>query len=334
MSDLPKQSFRAFRLREGGDGGETTTITLDDLNPGEVVIRAAYSSVNYKDALAGTGRGQIARKLPLIGGVDVAGTVVHSEASGVAEGDTVLVNGSGLSEDRDGGYAEYVRVPGELIIPMPQGLTPFEAMGIGTAGFSAALALVRMEQNGLQPDMGPICVTGATGGVGSFAVDLLDAAGYQAVAVTGKADQHDYLKALGASEVIAREDLETKGRPMEKARWAGAIDNVGDGMLAELLRTTVPWGSIASIGLAGGPELNTTVMPFILRGVSLLGVTSANCPQERRREVWNRLGSDWKPRHIDSIVSATVGLDELPGVFERTLAGEIRGRTVVQIGDN
>ncbi len=334
MSDLPQQPFRAFRLREGGDGGEVTTITLDDLNPGEVVIKSQYSSVNYKDALAGTGKGQIARKLPLIGGVDVAGTVAHSEVDGIKAGDTVLVNGSGLSEDRDGGYAEYVRVPGELVIPMPSGLTPYEAMAIGTAGFSAALALVRMEQNGLRPDLGPVAVTGATGGVGSFAIDLLARAGYEAVAVTGKADQVDYLKSLGAARVISREELETKGRPMEKAVWGGAIDNVGDGMLAELLRTTVPWGSIASIGLAGGPKLETTVMPFILRGVSLLGVTSANCPQDRRREVWNRLGSDWKPHNIESIVSATVGLDELGDVFERTLAGKIRGRTVVRTSES
>lgn len=334
MSDLPQQPFRAFRLREGGDGGEVTTITLDDLNPGEVVIKSQYSSVNYKDALAGTGKGQIARKLPLVGGIDVAGTVAHSEADGINAGDTVLLNGSGLSEDRDGGYAEYVRVPAELVIPMPSGLTPYEAMAIGTAGFSAALALVRLEENGLKPDLGPIAVTGATGGVGSFALDLLARAGYEPVAVTGKADQTEYLKSLGAARVISREELETKGRPMEKAVWGGAIDNVGDGMLAELLRTTVSWGSIASIGLAGGPKLETTVMPFILRGVSLIGVTSANCPQERRREVWNRLGSDWKPHNIDSIVSATVGLDELGDVFERTLAGEIRGRTVVRTGES
>ncbi len=334
MADLPKEAFRAFRLREEGDGGELTDVRLDDLGAGDVVIRAEYSSVNYKDALAGTGRGKIARTLPLVGGIDAAGTVLHSEAPGLNAGDPVLVTGCGLSEEHDGGYAEYLRVPAEWAIPLPDGMDTYQAMALGTAGFTAALALMRLEENGLEPALGPVAVTGATGGVGSLAVDILAGRGYETVAVSGKADAVDYLAALGAASVIGRDELATKGRPLEKARWGGAIDNVGDGMLAELLRTTVPWGSIASIGLAGGPKLETTVMPFILRGVSLIGVTSANCPQERRREVWNRLGSDWKPHNIESIVSATVGLDELGDVFERTLAGEIRGRTVVRTSES
>ncbi len=330
---LPAEPFRAFRLREDGAGGELTRIALDELNGGEVTLRAEYSSVNYKDALAGTGRGRIARRLPLVGGIDVAGTVVASDSDRFAAGDAVLVTGTGLSEDRDGGYAEYVRAAEDAVIALPDGLQPFDAMALGTAGFTAGLALMRLQENGLEPGLGPIAVTGATGGVGSLAVDLLSHQGYEVVAVSGKADAADYLQSLGAARVIGREELATKGRPMEKAVWGGAIDNVGDGMLAELLRTTVPWGSIASIGLAGGHELETTVMPFILRGVSLVGITSANCPRQRRELVWARLAGDWRPRHLDTIVTDTVGLDDLPGVFERMLAGEARGRTVVHIAD-
>lgn len=328
---LPEHEFRAFRLREDGAGGELTSIALDDLNAGEVTLRAEYSSVNYKDALAGTGRGRIARRLPLIGGIDVAGTVVASDSERFAPGDPVLVTGSGLSEDRDGGYSEYVRAAEGDVISLPAGLDAFSAMALGTAGFTAALALTRLEENGLTPELGPIAVTGASGGVGSFAVDLLSGQGYETVAVSGKPDAVDYLRELGATRVIARDELSTRGRPMEKATWGGAIDNVGDGLLADLLRTTVPWGSVASIGLAGGHELNTTVMPFILRGVSLLGITSANCPRARREQVWARLADDWRPRNLDRIVSGTVDLEGLPAVFERMLAGETRGRTVVRI---
>lgn len=329
----PAGPFRAFRLREDGSGGELTTVSLDDLTPGEVVIRAQRSSVNYKDALAGTGKGKIARKLPLNGGVDVAGTVAASEAEGLAPGDPVLVTGCGLSEDIDGGFAEYVRVPAEHVIPMPDGLDAHTAMALGTAGFTAGLALMRLEENGLEPGRGPVVVTGASGGVGSFAVDILAGRGYDVVAVSGKAEAADYLEGLGAGSVVGRESLQTKGRPLEKSVWAGAIDNVGGAMLADLLRTTMPWGAIASIGLAGGAELETTVMPFIIRGVSLVGITSANCPRERRLRVWERLAGDWKPRHVDAVVSGTVGLDGLGPVFERMLAGEIRGRTVVTIAD-
>lgn len=331
---LPTEPFRAFRLREDGAGGELTKLALDDLNAGAVTLRAEYSSINYKDALAGTGRGKIARHLPLVGGIDVAGTVVASDSARFSPGDAVLTTGCGLSEDRDGGYAEYVRVEEDAVIPLPKGLDPFTAMALGTAGFTAALALLRLQENGLTPELGPVAVTGATGGVGSIAVDLLNGQGYEVVAVSGKADATEYLRGLGASRVIGRDDVTTKGRPLEKAVWGGAIDNVGDGMLAELLRSTVPWGSIAAIGLAGGHELETTVMPFILRGVSLLGISSANCPRHRREEAWARLADDWRPRHLDTIVAETVGLDELPVVFERMLAGETRGRTVVRINDD
>ncbi len=257
--------------------------------------------------------------------------MVASDSGRFAAGDAVLVTGCGLSEDRDGGYAEYVRARAEDVIALPAGMDAYTAMALGTAGFTAGLALLRLQENGLAPELGPVAVTGASGGVGSLAIDLLSGQGYETVAVSGKADAAEYLQGLGAERVIDRDAVATKGRPLEKAVWGGAIDNVGDGMLAELLRTTVPWGSIASIGLAGGHELDTTVMPFILRGVSLLGITSANCPRWRREQVWTRLADEWRPRHLDAIVAGTVGLDDLPGVFERLLAGEARGRTVVRI---
>ena len=331
MTETIPTEVRAYQLREDGSGGALTSLAADAVGDGDVVIRAEYSSVNYKDALAGTGKGKIARTLPLVGGIDVAGTVLESGTPGLTPGDPVLVNGSGLSEDRDGGYADIVRVPGELVIRRPDGFDAWTAMALGTAGFTAALALQRLQENGLTPDHGPIAVTGATGGVGSVAVDLLAGQGYEVVAVTGKSDAEDYLRELGAARVIGRDALATKGRPLEKVAWGGAVDNVGGVALAELLRTTAPWGSIASIGLAGGHELDTTVMPFILRGVSLLGITSANCPRERREHGWQQLAGDWRPRHLERMVAGTVGLDELDDVFERMLAGETRGRTVVRI---
>lgn len=331
---LPDGAFRAFRLREQGDGGECVDLSLDDLDPGNVTLRAEYSSVNYKDALAGTGRGRIARRLPLVGGIDVSGTVVASDDGRFRPGDAVLVTGCGLSEERDGGYAEYVRVNADSVIPLPEEMDAFTAMALGTAGFTAGLALIRLEENGLAPASGPVLVTGATGGVGSIAVDLLSGCGYEAVAVSGKPDAEEFLAPLGAARVVGREALETRGRPLEKAAWAGAIDNVGGEALAQLLTTIEPWGSVASIGLAGGHELHTTVMPFILRGVSLLGITSANCPRARREQVWERLAGAWRPAHLDAIVQATVTLDEVPGVFERMLAGDTRGRTVVRIAAN
>lgn len=333
MTETIPAEVRAYQLREDGSGGALTTLAPDDVGQGDVVIRAEYSSVNYKDALAGTGKGKIARTLPLVGGIDVAGTVIESGTDDLEPGDPVLVNGCGLSEDRDGGYADIVRVPGELVIRRPEGLDAYTAMALGTAGFTAALALQRLQENGLSPDHGPIAVTGATGGVGSLAIDLLAGQGYEVVAVSGKADAEAYLRELGAARVIGREALATRGRPLEKTAWGGAIDNVGGETLAELLRTTAPWGSIASIGLAGGHQLDTTIMPFILRGVSLLGITSANCPQERRRRGWQQLAGEWRPRHLERIVAGTVGLDALDDVFERMIAGETRGRTVVRIAD-
>ena len=324
-------SFRAFRIH--GDGGHRAgvePVALDDLSPGEVVVRAAYSGVNYKDALAGTGTGKILRRFPLVGGIDVAGHVVASTDPRFREGDAVLCTGSGLSETRDGGYSEFVRLPAEWTIPLPAGLDLREAMILGTAGFTAGLSLLRMEQNGQSPDQGPIVVTGATGGVGMLAIAILARAGYDAHAISGKPEHADALRALGASEVLPRDTLASATRPLENARWAGAIDNVGDPALAALTRVVQPYGNIASCGLAGGAALSTTVMPFIIRGVSLLGIASAGTAIGTRREVWHRLAGPWKPARLDAIATREMTLDGLPAIFPGMLAGGSFGRTVVR----
>jgi NADPH2:quinone reductase len=328
------QTFRAYRVHEAGGvvTARLEALVIDDLAAGEVVINACYSSVNYKDALAATGKGRIMRRFPLVGGVDVAGIVAESADPRFTPGDEVLVTGCGLGESHDGGFSEVVRVPADWVVPLPAGLSLFDAMALGTAGFTAALAIDRLEQNGQQPALGPVVVTGATGGVGSIGIDLLSGRGYEVIALTGKPDAGDYLRGLGARRVLERQALETGKRPLEKAQWGGAIDNVGGEMLAWLLRTTRPWGSIASIGMAGGIDVPATVMPFILRGVSVLGVTSANCPMERRRRIWQRLVTDLRPARLAAVVADTVSLDELPGVFEHLLAGNHRGRFVVTMG--
>jgi len=306
-------------------------LSLSDLSPGGVVIRTAWSSVNYKDALAATGTAPILRRYPLVGGVDTAGHVESSDDARFRPGDPVLVTGCGLSEDHDGGYAELVRVPAEWVVPVPEGLTLFDAMCLGTAGLSAGLAVSRMLQIGQAPSLGPILVTGATGGVGSFAIDLLSAQGFEVVALTGKADAIDYLTSLGASRTILRQATRMGQRALEKGLWGGAVDTVGGETLAWLTRTVRPGGSIASIGLAGGAELHTTVMPFIVRGISLLGVNSSTCPMLLRHTIWKRLGGDLRPQHLDKIVSGTLTLDELESFFPRMLKGETKGRWVVKI---
>ena len=325
-------TFRAFRIFEtdGKSQGKLVEATLDELTPGDVVIKAAYSSVNYKDALAGTGAGKILRRFPLIGGIDVSGSVVSSTDARFQEGADVLVTGYDMSVTHDGGYAGYVRVPAGWVVPLPKGLTLFEAMAIGTAGFTAALSIVEMERNGLTPGSGPVIVTGSTGGVGSIAVELLATLGYEVTALTGKDDAHDYLRSLGAREVLSRNTLEMGTRPMEKARWAGAVDPAGGAILAWLTRTMRHGGCIASCGLIAGVELNTTVLPFILRGVKLLGVDSAMCAMERRREIWETLASDMKLTHTDAIVRE-IALDNLPEAFTTLLRGSARGRVVVRI---
>jgi NADPH2:quinone reductase len=324
--------FDAFRIfREDGDvEGHVVKMTLDGLDSGDVVIENQYSSVNYKDALAPTTSGRIIRDFPRVGGIDLAGTVISSADSTFAEGDDVLVTGYGLGVTHDGGYAKYARVPSEWVVPMPQGLTPFDVMAIGTAGFTAGLSIMEMEHNGLSPGHGPVIVTGATGGVGSVAVELLAGLGYEVTALTGKDDEHDNLRALGAAEVLSRHELETGGRPLEKAIWAGAVDAVGGKVLAWLTRTMRYRGCIASSGLTAGIELDTTVLPFILRGVRLLGIDSVMCPMDLRRRVWQRLATDMKPTRLPT-VARTIGLAGLPGAFATLLAGEARGRTVVRI---
>lgn len=327
------QSFRAFRIHQ--EGGKIVsrmeTIGLNDLAEGEVVVKVRYSTINYKDALAATGAGKILRRYPLVGGIDLSGEVVSSSDPQFQPGQKVLVTGSELSETRDGGYAEYARLKSDSVVPIPAGLDEFQAMAIGTAGYTAALAVHRMEQNGQQPDGGEVVVTGATGGVGSIAVDILAARGYSVVAVTGKQASVDYLQRLGAARVLLRDQIDTGKRPLEEAQFAGAIDNVGGELLTWLTRTVKFWGNIASIGLAASPELKTTVMPFILRGVNLLGINSVYTPRPLRLQVWQRLATDLKPRHLDSIVTRTIAFDELPGAFGDYLQAGVTGRTVVRI---
>lgn len=327
-------AFRAFRIHNDGDGYRSgiEAVSIDDLNPGEVVIKTAYSSVNYKDALAGTGQGKILRRFPLVGGIDVAGHVVASTDPAFKEGDPVLVTGSGLSETRDGGYAEYARLESRWVIPLPTGLSLRESMILGTAGFTAALALLRMTENRQSPALGPLAVTGATGGVGSLAIAIFAKAGYEVHAISGKADQAGYLTSLGAHAVLGREVLETAA-PMASARFGGGLDNVGGAMLAGLLAQTAPYGNVASAGLAATHELHATVMPFIIRGVSLLGVASAGTARDIRDEVWRRLAGDWKPANLDAVCTRETDLDGLPAVFETMLAGGSLGRTVVRVAD-
>lgn len=328
------QAFTAFRIHEIEKKivARFDEISLEDLSPGEVVIKVRYSGINYKDALAATGTGRILRRYPLVGGIDLSGTVVSSTDARFKEGDEVLVTGCGLSETHDGGYAEYARMKADWVIALPKGLGPADAMRIGTAGFTAALAIDRMERNGQEPQRGPVVVTGASGGVGSLALDMLSARGYEAVALSGKADATEYLKGIGASRVLARQDLNLGKRPLEATEWAGAIDNVGGEVLTWLTRTVDFWGNIASIGLAASAELHTTVMPFILRGVSLLGINSVANTRAERLHVWERIATDLKPRHLARIATRTIRLKQLPEAFPAYVASSVRGRTLVEIG--
>lgn len=322
--------FDAFRIHrdDAGHRSGIERLAIDDLSPGEVVIEVVHSSVNYKDALAGTGTGRILRRFPLNGGIDVAGHVVQSRDPAFREGDAVLVTGCGLSETRDGGYARYARLESRWTIPLPTGLTLREAMILGTAGFTAGLALLRMQENRQHPDLGPLAVTGATGGVGSLAIAIFTRAGYVVHAISGKADEAPYLRSLGAAEVLGREALAVDA-PMASARFGGGLDNVGGSMLASLLAQTAPYGNVASAGLAASPELPATVMPFIIRGVSLLGVASAGTARDIRDRVWQHLAGDWKPAMLEAICTDEVDLEGLPAVFERMLAGGSKGRTLV-----
>jgi len=327
--------FNALRIHADDPKGPVEPrfeqLTLDDLSPGEVVIRVAWSGVNYKDALAVTGAGRIMRSFPLVAGIDVAGEVVESSDSRFAPGDDVIVTSSGLGETRDGGYAEYARLPAEAVIPLPDGLSTRDAMTLGTAGFTAALAVHRMESNGQVPELGPVAVTGATGGVGSVAVDLLAGRGYEVHAISAKTDAADYLKGLGAARVLAPADIERGSRPLEKAIWGGAVDTLGGEMLSWLTRSTRYGGNVACIGLAASHQLDTSVMPFILRGVNLLGINAVDTPRDVRLAVWRRLVADLRPRHLTGIVTAELSLDELTRHMQDWIDGTVTGRRLVKL---
>jgi NADPH2:quinone reductase len=326
-------TFKALRVFNENEriSGRVVDATLEELAAGEVVLRTAYSSVNYKDALAGTGAGgRIIRKYPLVGGIDAAGVVVSSSDARFKPGDEVICTSYDLGVAHDGGYAQACRVPADWVVPLPRGLTLFEAMALGTAGYTAGLAMELLELNGMAPDRGRVLVNGATGGVASLAIDMLAGRGYAVTAVTGKDAEHGFLKTIGAGEVLSRNTLDLGKRPLEKTLWAAAFDSVGGDQLAWLTRTMQQAGLIASFGNAGGIELKTTVLPFILRGVRLIGVDSAYTPMALRRKVWERLASDLKPRHLADIAQI-ITLDDLPDYFDRMLKGRIKGRAVVKL---
>ena len=327
------ESFKAFRVfnEDNKIAGRIVETKLDELSPGEVVFKTAYSSVNYKDALAATGTGgKIIRKYPLTGGIDAAGTVVSSADPRFKAGDEVICTSYDVGVAHDGGYSEYCRVRADWVVPLPERLTLFEAMALGTAGYTAGLAVELLELNGLAPGNGTVLVNGATGGVATLAIDMLARNGYSITAVTGKEGEQVFLKEIGACDVLLRQTVDLGSRPLEKTLWAAAFDSVGGDQLAWLTRTMHQHGLIASFGNAGGIELKTTVLPFILRGVRLIGVDSGQTPMPLRRKIWARLATDLKPRHLDKI-AYTITLQELPAQFEKLLKGTARGRAVVKL---
>ena len=327
-------NFKAYLINQDANkqvAGAMATLTPEQLDAGEVLIRVHYSSINYKDALAATGAGKIIRRFPCAGGIDLSGEVVESSEARFKPGDKVIATSYDIGVAHHGGYAEYARIPAGWVIPLPSGLDLHQAMALGTAGFTAALGIVRMEDNGLAPANGPVIVTGATGGVGGLAIDMLAQIGYHVVALTGKENEGEYLKRLGAAEIKLRSSIDfDKVRPLEAAQWAGAVDNVGGPILHWVLATMQQAGTVASIGNAASHTLNTTVFPFILRGASLLGIDSGYIGEPIRSRVWARLASDLKPRHL-SEVTKTIGFDELPEAFADYIKGKIKGRTVVRI---
>ncbi len=328
------ESFKALLIEERDGKVSSGFVRLDEsrLDVGDVTIRVAYSSVNYKDALAATGAGKIIRRFPCVGGIDLSGTVIESTDARFKSGDPVIATSFDIGVAHHGGYAEIARVPGDWVVPLPDGLSLYDAMALGTAGFTAALAIVRMEENGLQPGKGPVIVTGATGGVGSLAVDMLARIGYHVVALTGKESEADYLRSIGAAEVMLRQNIDlSKIRPLDRARWAGAVDNLGGDILAWIASTMEQGGTIASIGLAASMSLNTTVAPFILRGVSLLGIDSGYIREPYRSGVWQRLASDLRPSHLTAM-ARRIPFGDLPAIFGDYIAGRAKGRVVVDIG--
>jgi acrylyl-CoA reductase (NADPH) len=326
---------KAFVAEKADDGSVSRGVRSfegDDLGEGDVLIRVAWSSVNYKDALASTAKGRVARISPLIPGIDLAGVVEEApDGAPFAAGDEVLAHGYAIGVSHHGGYAEHARVPAGWVVPLPDGLSGRQAMAIGTAGYTAARCVMALEARGLAPGDGPVLVTGASGGVGSTAVDILAARGYEVVASSGK-DAGDWLRGLGASSVIGREEVAgDASRPLEKERWAGAVDCVGGELLAGVLRSLRYGAAVAACGNTGGVEVPTTVLPFILRGVALLGVDSVGTPLAARVETWGRLASDLRPPHLEDAIAREIGLDDLDGALEAILRGELRGRTVVRV---
>lgn len=326
-------SFQAYLISQADGKVSSGFVGMEehDLDKGELTIAVAYSGVNYKDALAATGAGRIIRRFPCIGGIDLAGTVVKSESPDFAVGDSVIATSYDIGVAHHGGFAELARVPSAWALKLPTGLDLREAMALGTAGFTAGLAVARMEHNGLCPQNGPVIVSGATGGVGSVAIEILAKSGYQVHALTGKTDAAEYLKSLGACELVLRSSLDlTKIKPLDKALWAGAVDNLGGDVLSWMASTMQIGGTLASIGLAASMDFKTTVAPFILRGVSLLGIDSVNCPMPARTEVWRRLASDWKPTKV--IAQAhEIAFADLPKVFDDFVQARVKGRVIVRI---
>lgn len=326
-------SFKAYLIDEKQNVTRGDFVNMDEsqLDAGEVTIRVAYSSVNFKDALAATGAGRIIRRHPCVGGIDLSGTVTASSDPRFIIGDAVIATSFDIGVAHHGGYAEFARVPAQWVVPLPAGLSLYEAMALGTAGFTAALGIVRMEENGLEPGKGPLIVTGASGGVGSLAVDMLARRGYQVTALTGKESEVDYLQGLGATRVMLRSTLDlSRIRPLDKPLWAGAVDNLGGEVLAWIASTMKQGGTIASIGLAASPSLQTTVMPFILRGACLLGVDSGYIGEPYRSGVWQRLASDLRPQHLQAM-TRSIAFDELPNVFDDFIKGRAHGRVVVEL---
>lgn len=326
-------SFKAYLINQEGDEVVSRFVDMDEaqLDAGEVTIAVTHSSINYKDALAATGAGRIIRRFPCIGGIDLAGRVVESMDARFQPGDEVLATSYDIGVAHHGGYAERARVPADWVVKLPVGLSLHDAMALGTAGFTAALAVVRMEHDGLKPANGPVIVSGATGGVGSIAIEILGKLGYHVVALTGKEAETDYLKHLGAKEVMLRQSLDlAKIKPLGRESWAGAVDNLGGDVLSWMASTMKVGGTLASIGLAASMSFNTTVAPFILRGVSLLGIDSVNCPMPQRAEVWQRLASDMRPPHLAEM-TRDVAFADLPAAFDDFIQGRVKGRVVVAV---
>ena len=329
------ERFKAYKLTEADKKmrAEFVDMTLDDLDPGNVVVRVAYSDINYKDALAATGKGKILRRPSCVGGIDLSGTVVSSSDPRFTKGDAVMGIGYELGVSHHGGYAQYARVPGEWLAKLPQRMSLWEAMAFGTAGYTAGIAVVRMEHEGLKPGQGPVLVNGATGGVGSIAIAALSRLGHHVVALTGKESETDWLKRLGAKEVLLRKNLNLeKIKPLDKATWAGAVDNLGGEVLAWMASTMKENGVIASIGLAASPSLNTTVMPFILRGVRLLGINSGESSNDVRETVWRRLAGDLRPPLLKEMCR-TIPLGQLPAAFDDFINNRVNRRVVVDLSE-